>query len=158
MVRWVDRPKKPVAVDYANAAWFLDPKLHVLPPAHAARRVRSRCPRRNCTQEWRSCHKDKPCFLGEMDVFNAALTSRLSHLAEAARSSRREIGVHDRKQAPDASQCPLAPSPLNLASLTEETRWISSAFLREPPISRLTGEDMHLSYMLRKVLGPRLPV
>ncbi|CAE7262294.1 unnamed protein product [Symbiodinium natans] len=55
--RWVDRPKKPVAVDYANAAWFL------------------------------------------------------------------------------------------------ETRWIASAFLREPPLSRLTGEDMHLSYMLRKVLG-----
>lgn len=57
IARWVDRPKKPVAVDYANAAWFL------------------------------------------------------------------------------------------------ETRWIASAFLREPPLSRLTGEDMHLSYMLRKVLG-----
>ena len=38
----------------------------------------------------------------------------------------------------------------------KETRWIASAFLREPPLSRLTGEDMHLSYMVRKVLGPSL--
>eukprot|EP00927_Polykrikos_kofoidii_P049344 TRINITY_DN43410_c0_g1_i1.p1 TRINITY_DN43410_c0_g1~~TRINITY_DN43410_c0_g1_i1.p1 ORF type:complete len:558 (+),score=70.89 TRINITY_DN43410_c0_g1_i1:117-1676(+) len=34
-----------------------------------------------------------------------------------------------------------------------ETNWIGAAFLREPPPSRLTGEDMHLSHMVRKVLG-----
>eukprot|EP00933_Yihiella_yeosuensis_P014294 TRINITY_DN12863_c3_g1_i1.p1 TRINITY_DN12863_c3_g1~~TRINITY_DN12863_c3_g1_i1.p1 ORF type:complete len:428 (+),score=64.51 TRINITY_DN12863_c3_g1_i1:145-1284(+) len=55
--RWVDRPRKPVIVDYANAGWFL------------------------------------------------------------------------------------------------ETQWITRAFLREPPLSWLTGEDMHLSYMIQKVLG-----
>ncbi|CAK9082031.1 Uncharacterized protein SCF082_LOCUS39011 [Durusdinium trenchii] len=57
LARWINRPKKPTVVDYANAAWFL------------------------------------------------------------------------------------------------EASWISRAFLREPPPSKLTGEDLHLSYMVRKVLG-----
>jgi len=34
-----------------------------------------------------------------------------------------------------------------------ETAWIGRAFLRESPQSRLTGEDMHLSYMVKKTLG-----
>ncbi|CAJ1375675.1 unnamed protein product [Effrenium voratum] len=55
--RWIDRPKKPTVVDYANAAWFL------------------------------------------------------------------------------------------------EVDWITGAFLREKAFSFLTGEDMHLSYMVKKILG-----
>jgi len=34
-----------------------------------------------------------------------------------------------------------------------QTSWIAGAFLREPPSSRLTGEDIHLSYIVRRVLG-----
>lgn len=108
--RWIDRPRKPTVVDYANAAWFLE--------------------------TWRLL----------LNLFEATKkdTQKLSRNSGAVAKTLERSGERFYRFC-------VSPSCLS----TQEASWISKAFLREVPFSRLTGEDLHLSYMVRKVLGHR---
>jgi len=65
---------------------------------------------------------------------------------------------HVRSTNPEHAQWimrPRSPTIVDYANAAWflETAWIQVAFLREPPRSKLTAEDMHLSYMVKKILG-----
>lgn len=87
----------------------------------------------------------------------------VSVVAQYLEHSARQRGVWGHAghvRHPDAERAkwvvrPRKPAVVDYANAAWflETAVIAGAFLREPPPSRLTGEDIHLSHMARRVLG-----